>query len=323
MRVSDGGPWTLYDALTGAALPVALDELAWQNMSSEYVEGRVGGRRVLLHRDGVVQSVPDGVDTVSLVDGSPPLLDFADGRYRYMLADGTLLAQQGFDYASPFAAGRAIIQQDGRAYLIDESGHRLVDLGAALPVELRDDVRDGAGRFFASPLEDGWAGVHVEAGLRAVNPWGLTLEIRDLRTGSDGMVPYQALSGQWGYLSSDGTGRIEASFAKVGAFAEGLAPVWPMDRGAIYIDRAGNQRIDGPFRAAMQISHGTAIVVFQGDDRWSVLSASGQVLYRDRFESTFLAADGRPVMIEADGASVMVNARGEITPYRSTIGARD
>lgn len=317
VRVSAAGPWTLYDALTGAVLPVALDELFWQHMSSEHVEGRAGDRRVLLRRDGGVLPVPDGVDTVSLVDGSPPLLNFADGRYRYLLADGTLLSPQGFDYASPFASGRAIIRQDGRAYLMDESGRRIADLGATPPVELRDDVRDDADRFFASPLEDGWAGVPTEAGLRAVNPWGLSLEVHDLRTGTEGMVPYQTPSGQWGYLSSDGTGRIEASFAEVGAFAEGLAPVWPPGSGAMYIDRAGIPRIEGPFRAAMPISYGTAIVVFPGEERWSVLSTSGQVLFRDRFKSTILAADGRPVMIEADGDTVMVDARGEITPYRA------
>lgn len=292
VRASPTASFTFYDLMAGKALARQLDDAEWDQMSNEYIESELAGQHVLLRRDGTLLTLPKDLRMVSLVDGSPPLLEYDDGRWGYLNADGSVLQITGTDYASPFGQGRAAIHSAGHAWLIDAQGRRVNDLGAMPSVELVDDVRDDWGRFLESPLEDGWVGVPLTAGRRAVNPWGVTVEIADLRLGSGGMVPYQAPSGLWGFLRSSGDGRIEAAFAEVGNFLDGLAPVWPAPDRAYYIDTAGRPRIDGPFSSAQTFEDGLTFVVYLGEERYSVLTTSGEPLYRDRFESVFSTDSG-------------------------------
>ena len=66
----------------------------------------------------------------------------------------------------------------------------------------------------------------------------------------------------------------------------------------------------------LSLAEGTALVMFEEEDRWFILTSSGQVLVRDRFAGLFTTADGRQGVVDGDGTSVLADAHGTIAPYQ-------
>lgn len=182
-----------------------------------------------------------------------------------------------FDYADRFFGGLAVVMNEGRWGMIEQSGRLLVPL-----------AYDGVLRFqdgFAAVQRNGLCGFIDRAGKLRI-----PMQYKRVRSFHDGFAAVQLTDGRWGYIDKRGSLVWEDQSGRVtmlGDFHEGVARV----RGKLpdgrerwgYLNRAFRFAIDPAYEEARDFHDGLAAVKVDG--RWGFITIAGRWAVQPRFEA--------------------------------------
>ncbi len=194
---------------------------------------------------------------------------FADGRAQVLMGDrwgyintsGRVAIEATFEEAGPFSDGIARVVSGGKVGFIDRSGDFAIE--PAL-----DDAFSFSRGMAPARRGDKW-GYIDDSGEFVIEP------AFDWATSFDSGRAMVRTGGRWGYIDKSGTLVIGAAYGMARPFSEGRAAV-NSGEGWSYIDTDGAVVIPGPFETAGRFSEGLAQVT-DGSGR-HIIDTSGAVV---------------------------------------------
>jgi hypothetical protein len=97
-------------------------------------------------------------------------------------------------------------------------------------------------------------------------------------------APKDASRLSWGAIDADGRTIVPFKYEYISSLEDGLASFCIDDKWG-YMDQSGEEVISARFVSAWPFYNGVAIVVLQGDTRYSVIDKSGRVVIRTEVEA--------------------------------------
>ena len=246
------------------------------------------------------------------------------GKWGYLDASGAVVIPIKFDFAQDFSEDLARVRVGTRPSFIDTQGRTVIDLGdldglntvgdfseGLAPVHL--DFRHKGGRYETRYLDRKGKTVLTIAGYGDEFHQGLARFCEFNTKTKDALPDENAPSG---FIDRQGRIVIEPTFAEVGHFSDGLAPVrlektegvWGRGDRWGYIDRTGKFVIEPRFNEAHQFRNGVARAHSGGELRefslhsppywdggeWLLIDRTGKILKRSEELPDYPHAEKEP-----------------------------
>ena len=233
---------------------------------------------------------------------------------------GRFVVQPVYDEIGLFQSGRARVGLGEAGYrtfgYIDASGREVV--APTLPVATEFDDGLGVVRLLIGEVT-GLRKLLARMGLvQSANRYvGLgvdgrvALELPHAFVGafSEGFAPFESTRGRWGYLATDGSVAIEATFeGPAFGFTEGLARIGQGGHLG-FIDRRGAYVIEPIYPAAGPFSEGLAAVLV--GRQWGYVDRTGTVAIAPQFEEAGPFSEGLAA-VQVGGQWGYVDAEGRM-----------
>ncbi|NMA09383.1 MAG: hypothetical protein GX929_09755, partial [Clostridiales bacterium] len=195
-----------------------------------------------------------------------------EGKWGYAARDGRIVIEPAYDSAGRFSEGYAPVSRNGKNLFIDVTGKTVIDASAY------DEI---------SPFSEGFARVRQDGLYGFINAHGnvaVAVIYEAASDFSDGLVAVQ-LDGKYGYITAAGRTAIPFDCDFAGDFADGLAYVESAGVGKL-INKAGTVIAENVYG----FSEGLAL--FQSEDGWGFVDATGAVVITPTLQDAELPSEG-------------------------------
>lgn len=196
-----------------------------------------------IYSDGHRKELPADYGFYPFSDGFARIRDLETGQWGYINPDGFLTVSIRYSEATDFNNGRAIVHEDGKAYVINKSGDR-----TRLPMEYTQDMtvfENGAGYISKS---DG----SLEFFTRGFKLTGR--EFLEIYSFSDGLAKVKDKSGRISYINKDGDVTLTlGKYDDAGDFSEGKTWVRKGEKFG-YVNKSGRLVVDTLFTSVSDFS---------------------------------------------------------------------
>jgi hypothetical protein len=223
-----------------------------------------------------------------------------DGKWGFMLPDGTMVVKASYRQVAPFHEGFAQVCSD------DSGEWGFIDVTGAVRIPtIYDQVWD---------MHQGHAMVEGPSGKgrRIIDAKGKIIFDamgRGIMPSSDGLIAVRN-EGGWGFLNLAGDMAIAGPFDDVSSFSEGLAAVKVGGKYG-FIDVHGSLVIPATFDYCMSFSGGLA--AFSQDKHWGFIDSHGTVVIPPTFSGATDFSDDR-ALVSDGGKQFYITGTGAILP---------